>query len=110
VRLVPTPKLLPQLKTWAAPRPLRVLGFKLTAGADDLARARAVGKVFAGGGVDAVVHNDLTELGERADGRLFRVYRDGDSSAAAHAPGLPALAAWILHWTSRGTAAPWGGG
>jgi phosphopantothenoylcysteine decarboxylase/phosphopantothenate--cysteine ligase len=97
LRLVPTPKLLPRLKSWS-PKPLRVLGFKLTAGADPSARAAAVGKLFAAGGVDAVVHNDMDELGSVGAGRTFRVYRSGDSAATAHALGVPALCAWIEPW------------
>jgi phosphopantothenoylcysteine decarboxylase/phosphopantothenate--cysteine ligase len=97
LRLVPTPKLLPLLKSWS-PTPLRVLGFKLTAGADPAARAAAVGKLFAAGGVDAVVHNDMSELGSAGAGRTFRVYKAGDSAAAAHALGVPALCAWIESW------------
>lgn len=101
LRLVPTPKLLPQLKGWSR-TPLRVLGFKLTAGADPAARAAAVGKLFATGGVDAVVHNDMDELGSTGAGRTFRVYRPGDSAAAAHALGVPALCAWIEGWVRQG--------
>ena len=97
VRLVPTPKLLPQLKSWS-PRPVRVLGFKLTHGADDLARAAAVGRLLTTGGVDAVVHNDLQEMGAVGAGRTFRIYRPGDSSAAAHLAGVGSLCAWVDHW------------
>ena len=101
IRLVPTPKLLPQLKSWS-PRPVRVLGFKLTHGADDTARAAAVGRVFASGGVDAVVHNDLEEMNAAGAGRVFRVYRAGDSSASARVSGLAALCAWVEHWVRGG--------
>ena len=101
LHLVPTPKLLPQLKSWS-PTPLRVLGFKLTAGADSTARAAAVGKLFAAGGVDAVVHNDMDELGAAGAGRTFRVYRPGESAAAAHALGVPALCSWIESWVRHG--------
>lgn len=97
LRLVPTPKLLPLIKTWSS-RPLRVMGFKLTHGADDAVRAAAVGKVFAAGGVDAVVHNDLREMSAVGAGRMFRIYRTGDSAAAARAAGLSALCVWVEHW------------
>lgn len=97
IRLVPTPKLLPQLKSWS-PRPLRVLGFKLTHGADDAARALAVGRVFASGGVDAVVHNDLAEMNSVGAGRMFRIYREGDSAAAARVSGVAALCGWVEQW------------
>jgi Phosphopantothenoylcysteine synthetase/decarboxylase len=100
LRLVPTPKLLPRLKGWS-PGPLRVLGFKLTAGADAAGRAAAVGRLFAGGGVDAVVHNDMDELGIAGAGRTFRIYRPGGSAAVAHALGVPALCAWIEGWVRQ---------
>lgn len=97
LRLVPTPKLLPQIKSWSA-YPIRVLGFKLTHGADDAARAAAVGRVFAAGGVDAVVHNDLAEMNVAGAGRLFRIYRPGDSAASARASGVGGLCTWVRHW------------
>ncbi len=101
LRLVPTPKLLPKLKAWS-PTPLRVLGFKLTAGADAATRAAAVGRLFAAGGVDAVAHNDMDELGAAGAGRTFRLYRPGESAAAAHALGVPALCAWVEGWVRHG--------
>ena len=97
LRLVATPKLLPEIKGWS-PRPLLVLGFKLTHGADEAARAAAVGRVFAAGGVDAVVHNDLKEMSAAGAGRTFRIYRTGDSAASLHAAGVAALAAWVEQW------------
>jgi phosphopantothenoylcysteine decarboxylase/phosphopantothenate--cysteine ligase len=97
LRLVPTPKLLPLIKGWS-PRPLRVMGFKLTHGADDPLRAAAVGKVLANGGVDVVVHNDLLEMSAVGAGRMFRIYRPGDSAAVARAAGLNALCVWVEHW------------
>lgn len=92
LRLVRNPKLLPQLKSWS-PRPLRVIGFKLTVGADAAARRAAVTAQFAAGGVDAVVHNDLVEI--RAVARAahpFRLFRSPDPEPELFA-GVPALAA-----------------
>lgn len=99
LRLVPTPKLLSQIKSWS-PSPVRVLGFKLTHGADDAARAAAVGRVFASGGVDAVVHNDLQEMSLAGAGRTFRIYRPGESSAAVRAAGIQALCAAVVEWVA----------
>ena len=62
LRLVRNPKILPQLKSFS-PRPLVVVGFKLTVGADAAAGRTAVTAQFAAGTVDAVVHNDLEEIG-----------------------------------------------
>ncbi|MFV0309948.1 MAG: bifunctional phosphopantothenoylcysteine decarboxylase/phosphopantothenate--cysteine ligase CoaBC [Desertimonas sp.] len=76
VHLRTTPKLLPRLASFAAdaghPAPL-VVGFKLTNGATLQERAAAVAKIADG--VDAVVHNDLTEIG--ADGHVATVWRAG---------------------------------
>jgi phosphopantothenate---cysteine ligase (CTP) len=61
VRLVRNPKILPQLKSMS-PRPMRVVGFKFTVGADLEERRAAVFAQWAAGGVDATVHNDLHEI------------------------------------------------
>jgi phosphopantothenoylcysteine decarboxylase/phosphopantothenate--cysteine ligase len=61
LHLVRNEKILPQLKTFSS-RPLYVVGFKLTVGADEQVRRDAVAAQFASGGVDLVVHNDLAEI------------------------------------------------
>jgi len=68
LRLVRVPKLLPQLRQFS-PRPLCLIGFKLTVGAGgregregEAARHAAVQKQFASSAVDAVVHNDFSEI------------------------------------------------
>ena len=73
VRLVRNEKVLQQLKSLST-RPLVVVGFKLTVGADDAARRNAVAAQFAAGGVDAVVQNDLDEIRREAVHR-YRLYR-----------------------------------
>lgn len=97
LRLVPTPKLLPELKSHA-PRALRVIGFKLTAGADAEARQIAVSKLFAAGTVDAVIHNDMDDLAT-GDARPFTAWRAG-----VHTPeplaGLNALTGWLHAFVS----------
>lgn len=98
LRLVPTPKLLPELKH-IAPRPPKVIGFKLTAGADAEARLIAVSKLFAAGTVDAVIHNDMDDLAT-GDARPFTAWRAG-----VHTPeplaGLGALTGWLHAFVSR---------
>lgn len=95
VRLVPTPKLLPELKSYApAGSSLTVVGFKLTSGADEPARAAAVAKVFAAGTVDAVIQNDLREMATDGDARPFRAYRAGNPEPEQLA-GLGALIDWF---------------
>jgi phosphopantothenoylcysteine decarboxylase/phosphopantothenate--cysteine ligase len=93
VRLVRNEKVLQRLKSFS-PRPLVVVGFKLTVGADSAARRAAVAAQFAGGGVDAVVQNDLEEI-RRGPGHLFRLYRSPDAEPI-ECLGAAALAAAIL--------------
>jgi len=79
VHLRPTPKLLAQLKSYAEPsghEPF-VVGFKLTNGATPDERAAAVAAVTPN--TDAVVHNDLTEIGAGRHGAT--IYRDGRTVA-----------------------------
>ncbi|MEN9841119.1 MAG: hypothetical protein RL376_919, partial [Verrucomicrobiota bacterium] len=49
---------------------------------------------------DAVVHNDLREMGVAGAGRTFRIYRAGDSAASAHLAGVGSLCGWVDHWLS----------
>lgn len=80
LKLARNAKLLPRLKR-LSPKPLCVVGFKLTAGASAAARVRAVSAQFAAGGVDLVVHNDLSEI--RSGRHPFRLHgKSGD-------PGIP---------------------
>lgn len=99
VRFVRNPKLLPQLKS-LSPRPLTVVGFKLTVGADADARRAAVAAQLAAGGVDAVVQNDLAEI--QAAPREAHPFRFYAGPAALDAPralaGVPALATEIEHF------------
>lgn len=93
--LVRNPKLLPQLRG-LSPAPLRVIGFKLTVGADAAARQAAVTAQFARGGIDAVVHNDLTEI-RAASVHPFRLFTASDR-APREIAGVPALAAALDAW------------
>ena len=90
IRLVRNPKILPQLKSFSS-RPLVVVGFKLTVGADAAARREAVSAQFAAGTVDAVVHNDLDEIRAAAI-HPFWLYRSA-TSAPEPVGGNAALAA-----------------
>lgn len=67
VELVPSPKILPKLRGYSRNPHVVVVGFKLTNGATPAEVAAAVGKQLATGGVDVVVHNDLTEMDHAHD-------------------------------------------
>lgn len=91
LQLVRNLKILPQLKSFS-PKPLRVIGFKLTVDADEQARRVAVEKQFAAGGVDAVVHNDLAAIrAAPQDAHPFALFR-----RAAAAPEIVAGAASLV--------------
>ncbi len=91
IHCVRNPKILPQLKSFS-PRPLVVIGFKLTVGADSSARDAAVTAQFATGTVDAVVQNDLTEIRAAAPAaHPFRVFIAPEVSPLP-LTGVPALA------------------
>jgi phosphopantothenoylcysteine decarboxylase/phosphopantothenate--cysteine ligase len=89
IRLVRNPKILPQLKSFS-PRPLVVVGFKLTVGADAVAGRAAVAAQFAAGTVDAVVHNDLEEI-RASSAHPFWLYRS-TTAAPEQIGGAKALA------------------
>lgn len=88
LKLVRNPKLLPQLRGFS-PRAIKVIGFKLTVGADATARQTAVDDQFSQARVDGVVQNDLEEI-RRHPEHLFRWFTaPGVSSELV---GVPALA------------------
>jgi phosphopantothenoylcysteine synthetase/decarboxylase len=96
--LVRNEKILPRLKSFS-PRPLTVVGFKLTAGATATARRRAVNKLFAAGGADFVVANDLSRIRDRR-GHPFSIH-DGKNARGLTRHGAPALAATLGQLVSR---------
>jgi len=63
LRLKPNPKLLDRIRAWSKNPEVRVIGFKLTDTKDLQQRYAAVKKQFADSDADAVVHNDLTDIG-----------------------------------------------
>lgn len=91
--LMRNPKILPQLKQFS-PRPVTVVGFKLTVGADAAERRSAVMAQFAGGGVDCVVQNDLHEI-QFAVLHPFRLFRTAEGEAEVIA-GTSALAVQLF--------------
>ncbi len=66
LRLQKNPKLLSHLKTWSINPNIRVIGFKLTDTDDVDEREAAIRRQFERSNVDAVVHNDLSDISESA--------------------------------------------
>jgi len=89
LRLRPNPKLVDGLRKRSG-RPLTLVAFKLTHGADPAQADTAVRRLFAHSGADYVVHNDIAA---RLPGGAFPadIFR-ADGTVAAHCPDRPALA------------------
>jgi len=108
LRLIRVPKLLPQLRAMS-PRPLRVIGFKLTVDASDAERLAAVAAQSQSSAVDAVVHNDLSEIetaATRGTPHPFRLYARPKNEPATPPPlllGPDALAAAIHAFLTQTT-------
>lgn len=75
LRLKRNPKLLDSLKGWSANSGIEVIGFKLTDTDDREQRLAAVHKQLDNPAVDAVVHNDLSDISET--NHVFRLHRNG---------------------------------
>jgi phosphopantothenoylcysteine decarboxylase/phosphopantothenate--cysteine ligase len=72
LRLKRNPKLLGQLKGWSSNPAIKVIGFKLTDTDDPNQHIAAVRKQFEQSKVDAVVHNDLSEINDKV--HSFNLY------------------------------------
>jgi phosphopantothenoylcysteine decarboxylase/phosphopantothenate--cysteine ligase len=66
LRLKPNPKLLDRIRSWSKNPEVRVIGFKLTDTEDQQQRFAAVKRQFDDSKVDAVVHNDLSDISRKA--------------------------------------------
>lgn len=89
LRLKRNPKLLDSLKDWSCNPALKVIGFKLTDTEDPQKRLAAVRKQLDNSGVDAVVHNDLSDISET--GHSFRLHRDGQKPVSCENSGALAI-------------------
>ena len=83
------PKLLNHLKDWSGNPALQVIGFKLTDTKDKPQRLAAIRKQLDNSGVDAVVHNDLSDISETA--HTFCFHRNGQEPVTCGNSGELAL-------------------
>ncbi len=88
LRLKPNPKLLDRIRTWSKNPQVRVIGFKLTDTEDLQQRYAAVKKQFDDSDVDAVVHNDLTDISCRRSSVLLAYTDAGAGSTVTIAEAL----------------------
>ena len=72
LHLKPNPKILDRLKAWSLNPALQVIGFKLTDTRDAQQQIAAIKKQFDNSVVDAVVHNDLSDISRSA--HAYRLY------------------------------------
>ena len=75
LQLKRNPKLLDQIKGWSKNPKVSLVGFKLTDTGDLQLRLAAIKKQFDDSKVDAVVHNDLSDMNDNA--HPFCLYRPG---------------------------------
>lgn len=97
LELAPNPKLINSIRSHSLNPAVRVIGFKLTAGASSKDARQAVARLFAGGGVDLVVHNDMREID---DGHhRFRLFSEAESPMLEGTlENVDELAARLLEW------------
>lgn len=95
LRLRPQPKLVDSLRARSRNPALRVVAFKLTAGADAVAAQAAVDGLFRHSGADLVVHND--EKARAPAGAFPATLHAADGSPPERCPDRAALAAALAH-------------
>jgi phosphopantothenoylcysteine decarboxylase/phosphopantothenate--cysteine ligase len=96
LRLVPTPKLLPNIKGWApADHPPLVVGFKLTDRLDDTKSNPALA-LYQTHGVDAVVHNARESINAEGELHPCRLYLPDEEIRLTQTKDELAAALWEL--------------
>ncbi len=93
IRLKPNPKLLSQLRDWSKNPKIKVVGFKLTDSNLHSKQLQAVTKLQSQDSIDAVVHNDMSEI--TADHHLFHFYSD---MGVADMNGAHELTVYLQQW------------
>jgi len=85
LRLIPNPKLLDRIRAWSKNPKVHIIGFKLTDTEDLQQRVSAVKKQFDHSKVDAVVHNDLKDISDKA--HPFRLFTSAQAEIACEDVG-----------------------
>lgn len=73
IQLKANPKLIDHLREWSKNKETFIVGFKLTSGAAEIERNEAVQKILQKNVVNAVVHNDLSEISKHEHRGLIYV-------------------------------------
>ncbi len=81
IKLKLNPKLISSLKSWSANKKIKVIGFKYTASKNYEEQKAAVMKLFTESKVDAVVHNDHSEIDRDSGKHSFTFFDQNIESA-----------------------------
>lgn len=81
IELAPNFKILPRIKSYGGDNPPKVIGFKFTSTDKPNEREQAVMKLFAEGGVDAVIHNDHADIDKAKGLHSFTYYSSTEKTA-----------------------------
>jgi phosphopantothenoylcysteine decarboxylase/phosphopantothenate--cysteine ligase len=95
--LEPTPKLIASFRAWADDSSLKVVGFKLTSGADADERTRAAARVLEASNL--VIGNDVSEFDPRTGDHPYRAYSQAETRDLA---GFDELSAFLTQWILNG--------
>jgi phosphopantothenoylcysteine decarboxylase/phosphopantothenate--cysteine ligase len=101
IELEPNFKILPRLKDYALNSKPIVVGFKFTATPLSAARLAAVEKLFVEGGVDWVVHNDLSDIDKEKGLHRFNLHSKQGSRALASPTDLAKALAAVLTYSPQ---------
>ncbi|MCF6226264.1 MAG: bifunctional phosphopantothenoylcysteine decarboxylase/phosphopantothenate--cysteine ligase CoaBC [Xanthomonadales bacterium] len=98
IQLTPNPKLLGQLRAWSKNTEIKVVGFKLTDSRDTQVQRQAVDKLLSQDSIDAVVHNDLSEITEEQ--HSFHFYTKASTNTSAY-NGAAELSTGLQQWMEK---------
>lgn len=88
IELKPNFKILPRIKSYAKAKPPLVIGFKFTATDQLQKRVEAIEKLFSEGGVDLVVHNDISDIDKSKSQHRFTLFTGTKSIPLPHRQAL----------------------
>lgn len=100
IELKPNPKLLGQLCGWSKNSEIKVVGFKLTDSRDPKLQRQAVDKLLSQNSIDAIVHNDLSEIS--SEQHRFHLYTDTKTNTrVTDYTGAAELSVGLQQWMEK---------
>jgi len=92
-------KILNRLKSYSKNKDIGVIGFKLTTSNNPQEQLQAVQKVFSGGDVDLVVHNDWQEI-QKSKEHHFGIF-NSETELIGRSQGATSLALKLEQWAKE---------